>query len=118
MGEIASKFGRRLTIACIGMAEEGEDFSTLYQMVDEVGMRVCRRVCVRSRVCVCVNLCACVCVSDEGGDFSTLYHIVDEVGMCACGRMCACVCVCVCVCVFVCLCVCLKRGGASRLSIR
>ena len=35
MGEIASKFGRRLSIACIGMAEEGEDFSTLNNMVTE-----------------------------------------------------------------------------------
>ncbi len=35
MGDIASKFGRRLTIACIGMAEEGEDFSTLNEMVTE-----------------------------------------------------------------------------------
>lgn len=35
MGKIASRFGRRLSITCIGMAEEGEDFSTLHQMVDE-----------------------------------------------------------------------------------
>jgi len=35
MGGIASKFGRRLTLLCVGMAEEGEDFSTLYNMVDE-----------------------------------------------------------------------------------
>jgi len=35
MGEIASKFGRRLSVACIGMAEEGEDFSTLNNMVQE-----------------------------------------------------------------------------------
>jgi hypothetical protein len=35
MGKIASKFGRRLSVTCIGMAEEGEDFSTLLSMVDE-----------------------------------------------------------------------------------
>ncbi len=35
MGSIASKFGRRLSIACIGMADESEDFSTLNEMVDE-----------------------------------------------------------------------------------
>ena len=35
MGKIASKFGRRLSVTCVGMAEEGEDFSTLLQMVDE-----------------------------------------------------------------------------------
>lgn len=35
MGSIASKFGRRLSVACIGMADEGEDFSILNEMVDE-----------------------------------------------------------------------------------
>ncbi len=35
MGNIASQFGRRLSIACIGMAEMGEDFSTLNDMVTE-----------------------------------------------------------------------------------
>ena len=35
MGKIASRFGRRLSITCVGMAEEGEDFSTLHQMVNE-----------------------------------------------------------------------------------
>ncbi|KAL7548558.1 hypothetical protein ACHAWF_012911 [Thalassiosira exigua] len=35
LGELASKFGRRLSIACIGMAEESEDFSTLNDMVTE-----------------------------------------------------------------------------------
>ena len=35
MGKIAAKFGRRLSVACIGMAEKGEDFSTLSDMVDE-----------------------------------------------------------------------------------
>lgn len=35
MGSIASQFGRRLSIACIGMAERGEDFSTLNDMVTE-----------------------------------------------------------------------------------
>ncbi len=35
MGAIAAKFGRRLSVACIGMAEKGEDFSTLNDMVDE-----------------------------------------------------------------------------------
>mmetsp|Transcript_16186 Transcript_16186/g.18444 ORF Transcript_16186/g.18444 Transcript_16186/m.18444 type:complete len:202 (+) Transcript_16186:447-1052(+) len=35
MGSIAAKFGRRLSVTCIGMADEGEDFSTLHSMVDE-----------------------------------------------------------------------------------
>ena len=35
IGQLASIFGRRLSIACIGMAEEGEDFSTLNAMVTE-----------------------------------------------------------------------------------
>ena len=35
IGKLASKFGRRLSIACIGMAEESEDFSTLNDMVTE-----------------------------------------------------------------------------------
>jgi len=35
MGNVVSKFGRRLSIACIGMAEVGEDFSTLNKMVTE-----------------------------------------------------------------------------------
>ena len=35
MGNIAAKFGRRLSVACIGMADKGEDFSTLNDMVDE-----------------------------------------------------------------------------------
>ena len=35
MGKIASQFGRRLSVTCIGMAEESEDFSTLLSMVDE-----------------------------------------------------------------------------------
>ncbi|CAB9502452.1 Myosin heavy chain kinase [Seminavis robusta] len=34
-GTIASKFGRRLTISCIGMADKDEDFSTLEAMVEE-----------------------------------------------------------------------------------
>jgi hypothetical protein len=35
-GKIASKFGRRLSCTCIGMAEQGENFSTLEEMVREV----------------------------------------------------------------------------------
>lgn len=35
MGSIASKFGRRLSVTCIGMADIGEDFSTLNDMVEE-----------------------------------------------------------------------------------
>lgn len=35
IGKLASKFGRRLSISCIGMAEETEDFSTLNDMVTE-----------------------------------------------------------------------------------
>jgi len=35
MGSVASKSGRRLSVACIGMAEDGEDLSTLDEMVDE-----------------------------------------------------------------------------------
>ncbi|CAB9506084.1 Myosin heavy chain kinase [Seminavis robusta] len=35
MGTIASKFGRRLSISCIGMADKEEDFSTLEAMVRE-----------------------------------------------------------------------------------
>lgn len=35
MGELASKFGRRLSVSCIGMAEESADFSTLEEMVEE-----------------------------------------------------------------------------------
>ena len=35
MGKIASKFGRRLSVMCVGMAEPGEDFSTLNAMVTE-----------------------------------------------------------------------------------
>jgi len=35
MGKIAAKFGRRLSFVCIGMAEGGEDFSTLSDMVTE-----------------------------------------------------------------------------------
>mmetsp|Transcript_806 Transcript_806/g.1651 ORF Transcript_806/g.1651 Transcript_806/m.1651 type:complete len:716 (-) Transcript_806:901-3048(-) len=34
-GKLASKFGRRLSISCIGMAGEAEDFSTLNDMVTE-----------------------------------------------------------------------------------
>ena len=32
---MASKFGRRLSLTCIGMAEASEDFSTLNEMVTE-----------------------------------------------------------------------------------
>ena len=35
MGKLASKFGRRLSISCIGMAQKSADFSTLRSMVDE-----------------------------------------------------------------------------------
>ena len=35
IGKLASKFGRRLSISCIGMAEPTEDFSTLNDMVTE-----------------------------------------------------------------------------------
>ncbi len=35
LGKLASCFGRRLSVACIGMAEESEDFSCLNDMVDE-----------------------------------------------------------------------------------
>ena len=34
-GELASKFGRRLSIKCIGMAETNEDFSALENMTEE-----------------------------------------------------------------------------------
>ena len=37
MGQIASRFGRRLSVVCIGMADIGEDFSTLSDMVSEAG---------------------------------------------------------------------------------
>jgi hypothetical protein len=45
MKKIPSAFGRRLSITCIGMAEEGEDFSTLCQMVDEANSDGIRRRC-------------------------------------------------------------------------
>ena len=35
MGQLASRFGRRLSISCIGMAEKKADFSTLKDMVKE-----------------------------------------------------------------------------------
>jgi hypothetical protein len=35
MGAIASKFGRRLTVCCIGMADDSEDFTTLQEMATE-----------------------------------------------------------------------------------
>ncbi len=35
MGSIASKFGRRLTVSCVGMAESGTDFSILNEMAGE-----------------------------------------------------------------------------------
>ena len=35
IGALASKFGRRLAVTCIGMADESEDFSTLNDMVTE-----------------------------------------------------------------------------------
>jgi hypothetical protein len=35
VGSIASKFGRRLSVYCIGMADDTEDFSTLQEMVTE-----------------------------------------------------------------------------------
>lgn len=35
MGAIASRFGRRLTICCVGMANQTEDFSVLKEMVTE-----------------------------------------------------------------------------------
>jgi hypothetical protein len=35
MGAIASRFGRRLTICCVGMANQNEDFSVLKEMVTE-----------------------------------------------------------------------------------
>ena len=35
MGSIAAKFGRRLSVTCIGVPNEDEDFSTLNSMVDE-----------------------------------------------------------------------------------
>ncbi len=35
MGNLASKFGRRLSVSCIGMAEKSTDFSTLEDMVEE-----------------------------------------------------------------------------------
>jgi len=35
MGQIAAKFGRRLSVTCIGMADAEEDFSTLNDMVSE-----------------------------------------------------------------------------------
>lgn len=35
VGKIASRFGRRLTVCCIGMAEQTEDFSTLESMSKE-----------------------------------------------------------------------------------
>lgn len=40
-GIIASKFGGRLTITCIGMAEEDEDFSVLNDVIlklDRLGL--------------------------------------------------------------------------------
>jgi hypothetical protein len=36
MGEIASRYGRRLVVSCIGMADPTEDFSVLKKMIDEV----------------------------------------------------------------------------------
>ena len=35
IGELAAKFGRRLSLACIGMADSKEDFSVLSSMVSE-----------------------------------------------------------------------------------
>jgi hypothetical protein len=35
VGNLASKIGRRLSFTCIGMAENGEDFTTLNEMVTE-----------------------------------------------------------------------------------
>ena len=35
MGKLASKYRRRLTVCCIGMADENEQFSTLHDMVTE-----------------------------------------------------------------------------------
>ena len=35
MGDMASKYGRRLTVSCIGMADPGTDFGTLQSMVAE-----------------------------------------------------------------------------------
>ena len=35
MGDIASKFGRRLTVCCVGMASQDEDFSMLEEMAKE-----------------------------------------------------------------------------------
>jgi hypothetical protein len=35
MGKLASQFGRRLNIDCIGMADTNENFSTMQRMVDE-----------------------------------------------------------------------------------
>jgi Alpha-kinase family len=35
VGDIASRFGRRLHLAFVGMADEGEDFRTLQEMADE-----------------------------------------------------------------------------------
>jgi hypothetical protein len=37
MGEIASKYRRRLNFCCIGMADDNEDFKTLNDMVTEAG---------------------------------------------------------------------------------
>ena len=34
LGDIASKFGRRLSVSCVGMADEGEDFTMLKSMAE------------------------------------------------------------------------------------
>jgi hypothetical protein len=41
IGDVASKFGRRLSFTCIGMASNDEDFSTLHDMVKEADQYGC-----------------------------------------------------------------------------
>lgn len=41
MGKLASRFGRRLSVSCIGMAEKSTDFSTLKDMVEEAKQYGC-----------------------------------------------------------------------------
>jgi len=41
IGTVASQFGRRLSISCIGMAGDGEDFSVLREMASEAELYGC-----------------------------------------------------------------------------
>jgi len=92
-------------------------------------------VCVRERVCNCVNekharvRCACVfcvclcsrcvslyssCVTLLSWVFEGECLLVHNVCVCVCVCMCVRVCVCVCVCVRVCMCVCVRVCASAQ----